>query len=647
MGPVSAPATGLRVDERWWPAHGSPADVPAIEAVPLAERGLPATTYELLRHAAALRDAGTDMGADRADLLVLPDAARWEEPEGISYAGLLADVHRVANALHRRGVRRTDAVTLLSPNCAQLVPALLGAQLAGIAAPVNGGLAADHVARLVERSGSRVAVVASPELGPDPWATAGRLAADGLLDHVLVVRPTRPEGPAPELSLPGGATVTLLAAATAGEPGDRFVGTPPAAGDLASLFHTGGTTGLPKLAAHTHANEVTDAWTVALDDDLADPAARVFAALPLFHVNALVVTLLAPMFRGQGAVWAGPLGYRDLDLYGCIWRLVERYDVGTMSAVPTVYAVLSQVPVDADLSRLRFAVVGAAVLPPAVRQAFEEHTGVPLLEGYGLTEGTCASLRSYTAVPRPGSVGHRLPYQRVRTVRTRDDGSRVDVAAGEQGTLLVAGPTVFPGYVVGRDADGPVLDHLGTVDDGWLDTGDLARIDAEGFVHLTGRAKDVIIRGGHNIDPVVVEDALLAHPGVAGAGAVGAPDEHAGEVPVAFVVLAPGAEATGTELVTWAADHVAERAAAPRRVTVVPDLPLTDVGKPSKLPLRAWATAAVLRDLLPAADVVAVDAVVEDGTVVAVVTAADPAAVVRVHAVLERLPVVARVEVAP
>ncbi|WZH51687.1 MAG: acyl-CoA synthetase [Nocardioides alkalitolerans] len=638
---MSAPVTGLRADERWWPAHGTPADVPAIEAVPLADRGLPPTTYELLRHAAALR-AGTDRDA----LLVLPDAARWEEPVGISYTGLLDDVHRVANALHRRGVRRTDPVTLLSPNCAELVPALLGAQLAGIAAPVNSGLVADHVARLVERSGSRVAVVASPELGPGPWSTVERLVADGLLDHVLVVRPTRPEGPAPALVL-AGATVSFLEAAITDEPADRFVGTPPTADDLASLFHTGGTTGLPKLAAHTHANEVTDAWMVALDDDLADPDARVFAALPLFHVNALVVTLLAPMFRGQGAVWAGPLGYRDLDLYGCIWRLVERYDVGTMSAVPTVYAVLSQVPVDADLSRLRFAVVGAAVLPPAVRRAFEEHTGVPLLEGYGLTEGTCASLRSYTALPRPGSVGHRLPYQRVRTVRTCDDGSRVDTAPGEQGTLLVAGPTVFPGYVVGRDAHGPVLDHLGTVVDGWLDTGDLARIDAEGFVHLTGRAKDVIIRGGHNIDPVVVEDALLAHPGVAGAGAVGAPDEHAGEVPVAFVVLAPGAEATETELVTWAADHVAERAAAPRRVTVVPDLPLTDVGKPSKLPLRAWATAAVLRDLLPAADVVAVDAVVEDGTVVAVVTAADAAALVRVDTVLERLPVVSRVEVAP
>lgn len=640
MSAVETPAT----TERWWPPHATPADLPAVEAVPLADRGLPATTYELLRHAAALRPG---QGPEHAALLVLPDAARWEDPVGVSYAALLADVHRTANALHRRGVRRTDAVTLLSPNCAELVPALLGAQLAGIAAPVNSGLAPDHVATLVERSGSRTVVVASPELGPGPWATVETLVERGLVDHVLVVRPTRAEGPPPELALPGGAPCELLASAIAEEPAGEFVGTPPAADDLASLFHTGGTTGLPKLAAHTHANEVADAWMVALDDDLADEGARIFAALPLFHVNALVVTLLAPMFRGQGAVWAGPLGYRDLDLYGCVWRLVERYRVGTMSAVPTVYAVLSTIPVDADLSSLRFAVVGAAVLPPAVRTAFEEHTGVPLLEGYGLTEATCASLRSYVGVPRPGSVGHRLPYQQVRVVRDAEGGGRVDVGPGEQGTLLVSGPTVFPGYVVGRDEHGLVLDHLGTVVDGWLDTGDLARIDDDGFVRLTGRAKDVIIRGGHNIDPVVIEDALLAHPAVAGAGAVGAPDEHAGEVPVAFVVLAPGAEVAETELIDWATAHVAERAAAPRRVTVVPDLPITDVGKPSKLPLRAWATAAVLRDRLDGADVVAADALVEDGAVVAVVAVRDAAAGERVSRVLDRLPVEARVQVAP
>ena len=137
-----------------------------------------------------------------------------------------------------------------------------------------------------------------------------------------------------------------------------------------------------------------------------------FAALPLFHVNALVVTLLAPLFKGQQVVWAGPLGYRDPALFGAFWKIVEHYRIAAMSAVPTVYAVLAQVPVDADISSLRFAMVGASPLPAAVRDGFQARTGVTLVEGYGLTEATCASARSFPDAPRPGSVGQRLPYQR-------------------------------------------------------------------------------------------------------------------------------------------------------------------------------------------------------------------------------------------
>src|SRR5690606_31788430 len=191
--------------------------------------------------------------------------------------------------------------------------------------------------------------------------------------------------------------------------------------------------------------------------------------------------MLAPMLKGQRVVWAGPLGYRDPAFYGEVWRIIEHFSVATMSAVPTVYAVLAGCPVDADISSMRFAVVGASALPPAVRRAFEDHTGVPLLEGYGLTEGTCASARSFVSDPCPGSVGKRLPYQHFRVVDVAPDGSWTDVPEGCVGTLLLGGPTVFAGYVTGRGEDGCVLDHLGKVRDGWLDTGDRARID-DGFV---------------------------------------------------------------------------------------------------------------------------------------------------------------------
>ena len=223
-----------------------------------------------------------------------------------------------------------------------------------------------------------------------------------------------------------------------------------------------------------------------------------------------MLTLLAPLLQGQATLSAT-----------------------AMSAVPTVYAALAQRPVDADISTLRYPVVGASTLSAAVRDNFQARTGTTLVEGYGLTGATCASALNFPAVRRPGSIGQRLPYQRMRAARVAADGMPDEVPAGETGVLAISGPTVFPGYVVGRTADGYILDGRGKLVDDWLDTGDLARVDADGFGYLVGRAKDLIVRGGHNIDPAVVEDALLAHPQVTAASAVGRPDVRAGEVPVA------------------------------------------------------------------------------------------------------------------
>jgi fatty-acyl-CoA synthase len=595
-------------DDLLWPRYDGPADLPSIEAVPLAERGLPGTTYDVVSRAAAL-------WPHRTALSVMPEASRWRDHVDTTFGDLFTGVTQVANLLHSLGVRRADAVGLLSPNCGELIMATLAAQAAGIAAPINAGLRADHVAELLSRSGAAILIAAGPEFDGPAWDVALDLAARGSVDTLLALRPTAAESEAPALPVVEGVTVDYLRSLSSNQPGDRFVGVAPMSSDLAAVFHTGGTTGVPKLAAHTHANEVADAWMIAANT-LLDQDAVAFAALPLFHVNALVVTLLAPLLRGQHVVWAGPNGYRDVALYGEFWRIVEHFRVSAMSAVPTVYQVMAQFPVDADISSLRFAMVGASALPPAVRDGFEAATGVPLLEGYGLTEATCASVRSYPDVPRPGSVGQRLPYQQVKIVHVAPDGSWTDLPAGETGLLVIAGPTVFPGYVTGHDAHGPVLDGLGKLIDGWLDTGDLARLDHEGFVYLTGRAKDLIIRGGHNIDPAVIEDALLSHPEVTSAAAVGRPDARAGEVPVAYVTVTPGAEVTPAELKQWAADRVAESAAAPKAVAIWESLPVTDVGKPYKLALRADATRTAIGDALAGIAEVTVDAEVDGGEVV-------------------------------
>ena len=246
-----------------WPTYEKPADLPLIEAVPLEERGVPSTTYDLLERAA-------QTWPDRPAITSIPDAARWRDGVTRTFAEVHADVVAAANLLHHLGIRRGDPVTILAPNCDELITSILAAQLAGIAAPVNPSLAADHVIDLMARSGSRTVIAASADLSPDTYGLVESLARAGVLDNVLLLMPT---GEQPGLDVPemAGVNVDFLASASVAHRAPAFVGAVPSAGDLAALFHTGGTTGLPKLAAHTHRNEVADAWSLAansvLDED--------------------------------------------------------------------------------------------------------------------------------------------------------------------------------------------------------------------------------------------------------------------------------------------------------------------------------------------------------------------------------------------
>ena len=506
-------------------------------------------------------------------------------------------MHRAAAALAGLGVRRGDAVAVVSVNCAEMLPLLLAAEAVGIYTPINPGLTLEHAGELVRLSGARVIVASGPDLDPEVWARAGALAEATGARALLALRPTAASDEPPALESFDGVEVAYLEQRMAAADGAPLPDGPPAASDIASYLHTGGTTGTPKLAARTHANEVSNAWMTRASSVL-DEDSVIFAALPLFHTNALLVTVLGPLLKGQHVVWAGPLGYRDVPLFQSYWKIVERYRITAMSGVPTIYAVLAQVPVDADISSLKLPIVGAAPLPPAVATAFEARTGVRLCQGYGLTEGTCASSLSWPEAPRPGTVGQRLPYQEARTVRIDEaTGEWTLLPANEVGTLVLRGPNIFAGYLVRGDS-GPELRTDEKVKDGWLDTGDLASVDDDGFIALAGRAKDLIIRGGHNIDPATIEDALLEHPDVSAAAAVGRPDPYSGEVPVAFVTLAPGSGCVPEELEAWAADHVPERAAAPKHVEILDEIPQTAVGKPYKPELRRLAAEQAARDAL-------------------------------------------------
>ena len=589
-----------------WPRFSAPADLAEVERIPLSQRGLPASTYELVTRAA-------ELWPDRPAVSVLPDAESFHTPLVRTFAQLAQEVHRAAAVLAELGVTGGEPVTVISVNCAEMLPLLLAAEAVGIYAPINPGLAPEHAIALLRLSGAKVIVASGPELDEGVWAQARTIAETTGARALLSLRPTAAPDQAPALEPLKGVEVAYLQEQMAGADGTGLPGSPPAANEVASYLHTGGTTGTPKLAARTHANEVSNAWMTRASNVL-DESSVIFAALPLFHTNALVVTVLAPLLKGQHVVWGGPLGYRDVPLFQNFWQIVERYRIAAMSAVPTVYSVLAQIPVDAEISSLKLPIVGAAPLPPAVRDAFEARTGVALCEGYGLTEGTCASALSWPQALRPGTVGQRLPYQEARTVAIDEaTGSWTFLPEDEVGTLVLRGPNIFVGYL----GPGREVHAGGKIRDGWLDTGDLASVDGDGFVRLVGRAKDLIIRGGHNIDPATIEDGLLAHPDVTAAAAVGRPDPHSGEVPVAFVTVTAASELTAEELEGWAANHVPERAAVPRHVEILAEIPLTSVGKPYKPELRRLAAEQAARDALAETEVGdQVRAVLVDGSVV-------------------------------
>jgi fatty-acyl-CoA synthase len=587
----------------------------------------PESTYQLLLDA-----AGAWPSAVATQWI--PDPADHTRCLDWTYAELAGTVTQIANALTALGVRRQDAVTLSSVNTSMLYAATLAAQAVGIAAPVNPALSGERIAELIRRTGSRVLVAAGPELDPQLWQQLLGVARQAGMTAVLALRPDGARGVPHALNgdaaaggTPNGRApvVAYLDELIAGQPDSHLAGAePPAADDLAAFVHTGGTTGAPKVAAHTHANQLACGRGIALSSGLA-AGEGMLGGLPLFHVNALIVTGIAPMFSGARVVWPGPAGYRDPALYARFWTIVEHYQIPAMSAVPTVYSRLAQVPVDADISSLRLPIVGAAPLPASVREDFAAHTGRRLLEGYGLTEATCVSTWTRPGEERPGSVGRVLPGQQIKAVRI-SDGSWADCAPGQTGELVIGGPAVFAGYVTDPALGGPRVSREGIVHDGWLDTGDVGIVDAGGFVYLTGRAKDLIIRGGHNIDPRVIEDGLLRHPAVAAAVAVGRPDRHAGEIPVAYVVPADPGRFEEAELLAWASIAIDEPAARPKRIYPMTEIPVTAVGKPFKPALLADAAVRAITEALTAAGVVdaRVAAAYEDGRLVVTVTGADP-----------------------
>ncbi|GGO82134.1 acyl-CoA synthetase [Marinobacterium nitratireducens] len=583
---------------------------------PIESLGLPDSTLELIQNSA-------ETHPDATALRFLMQGSADEDGVSYSYPEFLQRVLQTANGLNALGVDQTNVVSFMLPNLPQTHFTLWGGEAAGVVNPVNQLLEADHIAHVLCAANTRVLVALAPFPGTDTWEKVEQIKPMvPSLETVLYVDLCRylPAERAAEirrqLPLPQHDWARDFDTWMDQQPGDRLLsGRVIARGDIASLFHTGGTTGVPKLAPHTHYNEVANARMLQclLRFDADDV---VLGGLPLFHVNAAVVTGVLPLLTGSEILLASAQGYRSPVLIEQFWRVVERHRVSFFSAVPAIYAALLQVPFgDSDTSSLKAALCGGAPLPTEVHRNFEALTGAPLLEGYGLTESTCGATANLPLAERlTGSIGFSLPYAESRVVKLDGNGAYLrDCEPDEAGTLVLRGPHIFSGY------SDPAKNGDIWVDGDWFNTGDLARQDADGRFWLTGRSKDLIIRGGHNIDPGMIEEALNRHPAVAMAAAVGKPCPRVGELPVAYVSLRRDSKVSEAELIDFCMGEISERAAIPKNIWVLDELPLTGVGKIFKPSLRHDAIRRVFehelgQQLAPAQFRVSVEACDRHGT---------------------------------
>jgi fatty-acyl-CoA synthase len=554
------------------------ADIRRIEATPLHEALTVRSTYEIFRN------AGAAFG-DKTALTFLRTGEPEDEPIRWSYAELLAGIHQTANLLHSLGVCPRDAVAVLLPGCLEYHLALWGGAAAGIVQPLNPLLTDEKLVSLMNAAQAKVLIAYGSDSESGMWSKAMRLREQvPSLTTVLRVAP-HDEAPGSEGTLPPG--VLDFRTARAGQAGDRLVsGRDIASSDIAAYFHTGGTTGAPKLARHSHGAQVFTAWA-SVQMTGQGPTDIAINGYPLFHVAGVLPASLAALSAGVEVIIPTTALMRNKTVLANYWRLVEKYRPTTLSAVPTVLAALANVPLDgADISSIRYCRTGAAVLSPELSARFERLFGLHVHESLGMTEMAGISTITPPGVVGPaGCVGFRLPHTRMRIVALDEHGNASDreLPPGEQGMVLFKSPNLFSGFLEAAD------NARAFTADGWLATGDLGWIDVEGRLNLTGRSKDLIIRSGHNIDPKVIEDALGAHPAVQLCAAVGAPDAYAGELPVIFATLVPGASATEAELLDFTAARVDEAPAKPKSVIVIEHMPMTNVGKIYKPELRAMA----------------------------------------------------------
>ncbi len=503
-----------------------------------------------------------------------------------TYAELGEQVLRAAEGLRLLGVQKGDTVALVLPNCPQHVVAFYAVlRLGAIVVEHNPLYTPRELRHQFEDHGAKVAIVWNNVV-----ETVQSFPADVAVHSIVSIDITRamPFGTRALLRLPiakARESRTALTTAVRGTvPWHTLLDHPtvdghifrPTAADVALIQYTSGTTGSPRGAILTHLNLATNAaqarsWVPSVNRG----TSVVYAVLPMFHAYGLTLCLTFAMSMGSRLVLFPKF---DPEL---VLKVVKKHPATFLPAVPPIYERLTAAADEAGVSLegIEIAISGAMPLSASVVEPWEKRTGGYLVEGYGLSE-TSPVLIANPVGPsrRAGTVGLPLPNTEARVVDPENP--TVDRAAGDEGELIVRGPQVFSGYWKMAEETAQVFVPAAEGDDAgpWFRTGDIVTIDADGFVKIVDRIKELIITGGFNVAPSEVEDALRSHPSVADVAVVGLPSDHSGEEVVAAVVLVPGAELDEQGL----RDYVRPSLAAykvPKRVVAVDELPKSLIGK--------------------------------------------------------------------
>jgi long-chain acyl-CoA synthetase len=480
------------------------------------------------------------------NLSALPDLRAAQAPGAPAVADddvdlnnteFLDAVQRASATMRSRGVAAGDVVAIMLPNQADFVVALFAAWRLGAAVtPISPTLVSAEVSYQLTDAGAKVLVIDKPldfDAPVQAVVTAGELPGGHAAKHV---EPTHQRDDA-----------------------------------LALLIYTSGTTGRPKgvMLDHSNLNAMCRMTIDAFEMTSADHSLLI---LPLFHVNGIVVGTLSPLVAGGRTTVAGRFSPKTF------FDRVEKTRATYFSAVPTIYTMLSDLPADVvpDTSSVRFAICGAAPASVELLEKFETRYGIPLIEGYGLSEGSCATtVNPLNGMRKAGTVGLPLPGQIIRIVGA----DNADVLPGEAGEVLIQGPNVMRGYLNRPE------ETVKTLVDGWLHTGDVGRFDEDGYLMLVDRAKDMIIRGGENIYPKEIETVVYQLPEIAEAAVIGRASAVYGEEPVLFVSLCADADIS-TERIHQHARQLLSKFKLPVEVTILDQLPKNPVGKIDKPKLR-------------------------------------------------------------